>query len=451
MSILWGDGTAADTTTGVVSLVGGTAVATTFRVSGSHTFTAPGVFTVMATVTDADPSSITVSTTITVTAPVTAAGATANLPEGVPEDGEVVATFIDPNPKATFTVTIDSENPAITASNPTVSATGSSSTYVVYADLEGNDMNESGPERDGGGLLLTITDTNDNQVALAASQVNLFDPVLVDPPVNVSAQVGNSFQATVASFSTTDLTAPTSEFTAVVNWGDGQTTDGAIVANGTGKFLVVGSHAYSQTGVFSVSTTIRDDEGQAVSDTSTAAVSGPPLVAKALTIKASPRRTFSGSVATFTGSSFATAAEYSVLINWGDGSTSAGVVQAVGSAPRGKIFAVLGSHTFARHKTYRSSVSIVESGGGPGVEPIVTNIQPGGRAAIAATTNGRKLHVKTPKLRVASAPTLHGQGHQRAVVRAAIHDTTPGTTHDAALVAIAVEAVAWRAYRTSTY
>ena len=43
-----------------------------------------------------------------------------------------------------------------------------------------------------------------------------------------------AFQGDVASFSTTDLKAGVGEFTAVVNWGDGQTSQATIVANGAG-------------------------------------------------------------------------------------------------------------------------------------------------------------------------------------------------------------------------
>ena len=53
----------------------------------------------------------------------------------------------------------------------------------------------------------------------------------------------------------------------------------------SGGFVVVGDHTYAQPGTYSVATAIRDDEGQSVSDTSTATVATPALIAKGLTIE----------------------------------------------------------------------------------------------------------------------------------------------------------------------
>ena len=407
VSINWGDGPA-DTTTGSVSIVGNSGGDTVFRVSGSHTYTTAGNYNVTATITDDDggdfpvgPLTVTVQPT---TYTLTALPATANLPEGVPEDGEVIATVTDTNPNANgaLTASITSENPDITATNAMVTPLAGTSTYVVTADLSGDDSSNTGAERDGGGLLITITDSNSNMSTAVSSQVNLYDPVLLDPGVKVQAAPGRLFQGPVASFSTTDSRATVSDFTAVINWGDGQSSSGTIVASGPGGFSVAGDHNYAAAGVFSVSTTITNDEGMSVSDTSTASVST-PISARGVTIAPLARKRFSGAVATFLTHVPVVASDFSALITWSDGATSPGVVVAQGAAPGGERFKILGSHAFARKVRVSATVSIVENGGTP------TLVSIGGRASrqtarVAHTLASQSTHARKPDVVGAAHP-----------------------------------------------
>ena len=149
-------------------------------------------------------------TTITVSPTkytLTALPATANLPEGVPEEDEVVATFTDSNPNAMesdFTVSFVSENPDITASPSGIPVAmiggenGTPTVFKVLGDLSGDDSGSGDVERDGGGLLVTITDTADGNVAAVSSQIVLYDPGLIDPASNVQAVAGTAFQQRVA-------------------------------------------------------------------------------------------------------------------------------------------------------------------------------------------------------------------------------------------------------------
>ncbi len=410
VSINWGDGNANDTATGSVSIVGSSGGYTVFRVSGSHTYTTAvgSPFTVTATITDDDggdfpvgPLTVTVQPT---TYTLTALPATANLPEGVPETSEVIATVTDTNPNANgaLTASISSENPDITASNPMVTLLAGTNTYVVTADLSGDDSSNTGAERDGGGLLITITDSNSNMSTAVSSQVNLYDPVLLDPGVKVEAVPGRLFQGPVASFSTTDSQAAASDFTAVINWGDGQSSSGTIVASGSGGFGVVGDHNYTQPGVFSVSTTITNDEGMSVSDSSTASVST-PISARGVTIAPLARKRFSGAVATFVTHVPVVASDFSALITWSDGATSPGVVVAQGAAPGGERFKILGSQVFSRKVRVSATVSIVENGGTPTIVSI------GGRAIrqtarVAHTRASQSTHARKPDVVGAAHP-----------------------------------------------
>jgi hypothetical protein len=74
----------------------------------------------------------------------------------------------------------------------------------------------------------------------------------------------------------------------------------------------------------------------------TLTVSPAPLSATGVNISATAGAPFSGIVATFTNTDpFGNAASYTALINWGDGSTSAGVISGTGT------LTVTGSHTYA--------------------------------------------------------------------------------------------------------
>jgi hypothetical protein len=71
-------------------------------------------------------------------------------------------------------------------------------------------------------------------------------------------------------------------------------------------------------------------------------VSPAPLSATGVNISATAGAPFSGIVATFTNADpFGSAASYTALINWGDGSTSVGVISGTGTLK------VTGSHTYA--------------------------------------------------------------------------------------------------------
>ncbi|MFO0890816.1 MAG: Ig-like domain-containing protein [Isosphaeraceae bacterium] len=216
----------------------------------------------------------------------------------------------------------------------------------------------------------------------------------------------------VATFTDADLGASAGDFVASINWGDGTpASGGAILANGTIGYDVLGGHAYVRPGTYPVTVTVSDlgssgstvvggtvinvnSQGTAVSvANSTAQVATAPLTAQGV-----PTRGFDGLplapgapgpvdvlVATFTDSgTIDPTSSYTASIDWGDGSTSAATRITSTGTPLGTVFSVFGNHTYAEVGSYPVVVTITKP---PAVlTPPATTAPPPGAQAIAAAT-----------------------------------------------------------------
>jgi ELWxxDGT repeat protein len=174
---------------------------------------------------------------------------------------------------------------------------------------------------------------------------------------------GKAFTGTVATITDGTAQGKAGDFTATIQWGDGQTSAGTVAMTAPGKFAVQGGHTYSAAGTYTVTVTTADVGGS----TSTAKSSF--LVDDAM-LTAVPQKVWSavppGSssqlfVAGFTDSNpLATAGQYTATIDWGDGTTSPGSV----SRPTGQpFFVVSGGHVFAKTGTYKITTTIQDPGG----------------------------------------------------------------------------------------
>jgi hypothetical protein len=202
-------------------------------------------------------------------------------------------------------------------------------------------------------LTATATDPNNN-----TSEFSHGLSLLNAPGLPVQATEGIAFTAPVATFTDSDGD-PASNFTAVINWGDNQSSAGTITANGNGSFTVSGTHTYANEGTYPITVAIGDTDGASANTSSTATVADAPLSAAAVNISATEDTAFSGSVATFTyGNLNAAATVFTAVINWGDGTSSAGSI----SGSNGS-FSVTGSHTYAAAGSFPVSVAINDGGG----------------------------------------------------------------------------------------
>jgi hypothetical protein len=138
------------------------------------------------------------------------------------------------------------------------------------------------------------------------------------------------------------------------------TTTGTI-SGSAGSFTVSGSHTYTEEGLYTVTVKIVDVDLSANSATalSSATIADAVLNASGMSILSGPA--FSGAVATFLdANSFATAADFTATIDWGDGTAStSGTVTGTGGGP----YTVSGTHTYTSFGFFTIKIHIVDDGG----------------------------------------------------------------------------------------
>jgi hypothetical protein len=341
-TIDWGDGTS---TAGTI-----TGSAGHFSVVGSHTYTQNGNETINVSVSEEpdNPQAIAfdsaTSTALIGLAPVSGASIDINEGQAV-SAGTQVATFTDSNNSdtaASFTASIDWGDGTTTVGTVSGAAgsftvTGGPHTYTGAFGDEGQDT-----------VTTTLTRTSDNVTATAFGAVNIdesdsFTVTATDISGSQGTPLNNVQVATFTDAYTGH--ADGSDFTALIDWGDGTTTLGTISGSGA-AFTVDGSHTYTAPGTDTVTVSVADNPpGTATaSGTSTATIAARTVTGTMVLNAAVESIALASStvVATFTDSITSdTAGDFTATIDWGDGITTTGtVVGANGS------FTVEGGHTY---------------------------------------------------------------------------------------------------------
>jgi len=132
---------------------------------------------------------------------------------------------------------------------------------------------------------------------------------------------------------------------------------------------VTGGHTYADEGSFPLGVTITDTANNTTLPLSgtVAAAEADVLTAQGLTFTANPGQAFSGTVATFTDSDTSNvASDFSATIDWGDGTTTAGVITDTAGA-----ISVSGTHTYAT--SGQDAVSVILSDDAPGTATATAN------------------------------------------------------------------------------
>jgi hypothetical protein len=203
----------------------------------------------------------------------------------------------------------------------------------------------------------------------AALAFSVTDAPLAKGSVSITANEGQSFSGVIANFADANTASPASDFTATIDWNDGTTSPGTVVAADPslfhqtgGVFGVQGTHTYAIEGTYHPRVSIIDKGGATTSVTSTVMVPDGSLSVTAATHVTAPYGSaITGlHLATFTDAGGAEpAGNYTTTIDWGDGSpSSTGSVTLSGGA-----FTIAGNHTFPLPGSYFVNVTAMSKGG----------------------------------------------------------------------------------------
>jgi microcystin-dependent protein len=398
-TIAWGDGTSS---AGTVSVDNGV-----YSVAGTHTYVEEGAYVATADIKDVGGSTATASSTaIVADAPLTAQGSTVNGIEGASFTA-TVATFTDADPNSQlsdFTATIDwgdgtaSSAATVSVSNGVYSVTGS------HTYLEEGSYTATATIADGGGATAVVSST-----ATVADA-----PLTVQQSVIASGDEGVAPTDVAVTFTDADPNSQLGDFTATIAWGDGTTSAGTVSVN-NGVYAVTASHTYLEEGSYTATTTIADVGGATATVNGTAVVRDAQLVAQGSPIL----NGVEGSALTTTVATFSdanpngTVADFTATIDWGDGTTSGGVI-----AENGGGFAVTGSHAYAVSGVYTAVVTIADEGGSTAKVTDTADILPA--APRITTLVGTPLNGQTVELRgsgdVGDTVNLYADGNTTTVV-----------------------------------
>ena len=361
-SINWGDGTAAST--GTISFGGGV-----FTVSGSHTYAEEGTYAITITINHEMTTPQTATDTATVSNP--AVVATGGFPftavEGALSNSQTVATFTDPGgPEATndYTTSINwGDGTAASAGTITGPTSGSYSVTGTHTYAEEGTY--------------TVTTTVSHETAAPASGTST--ATVADAALTTTSQ-GSQYNFSSAegqpvgtqilgTFTDANPGATCSDFTGVgsitINWGDGASSAATCTQLANGSFQVSGNHTYADEGSYTVGWVATDDGGATTSGGgTTAAIADAAIGSTGTNISATAGTPFTGTVATFSDNNpQATCADYTITINWGDGTTSAGTCVQDANSNNQAQFHVTGTHTYAKSGTFTVAVNINDIGG----------------------------------------------------------------------------------------
>ena len=172
--------------------------------------------------------------------------------------------------------------------------------------------------------------------------------------------VGVTEARVVARFADANPQPDMTDFSALVDHGDGSVASAAIVLHGPGgSFLVMDSHTYLLAGDFLLTTTIHDAGGSLTGHSSSIQVVN-PMTASGVNVAATEGASFTGTVARFNVSDpNAMAVDFGATINWGDGTAPSGSPIAANSTGG---FVVTGTHVYAEEGTFTPTVAITDGG-----------------------------------------------------------------------------------------
>jgi hypothetical protein len=271
-SINWGDG--APSSPGIVSAVSGSPGL--FTVSGTHRYTTPNPsYLISISVQDNMGRSALISSMAVVTSSsLTPIGTTVSLTAGVlPSSAVVVGSFYDADTTSVagnFTASINWGDGAPSSPGIVSAVSGSPGLFSVSGThLYGRAGNYN--------LTVTVQDTFGASTMISSTAI-VTNLVLTPIPANVAFTAGvlPSSPVVVGSLYDSDTTAVASNFTASIDWGDGNVSPGIVSAVPTspGLFTVSGTNLYTTPNpAVPIKISVQDNQGHTTLISSTANVS----------------------------------------------------------------------------------------------------------------------------------------------------------------------------------
>src|SRR5205085_1268067 len=106
----------------------------------------------------------------------------------------------------------------------------------------------------------------------ATSSAVVVDAALSAKGVSIVATEGAAFSGVVATFTDANVNSSVADFTAVISWGDGNSSAGTVTADGGGLFTVTGNYTYAEEGTYAITILITDVGAASTSVAGSAAV-----------------------------------------------------------------------------------------------------------------------------------------------------------------------------------
>ena len=195
----------------------------------------------------------------------------------------------------------------------------------------------------------------------------LGDKALIPQPATLTLHSGTApAMITAASFLDKDSKAAASSYFGIINWGDGSISSGSNATiikdpnSGSSKrFLVSGTHAYENPGIYPLRVTVFGNLGATAKANGVANVSAGTVLASGLTLSSNGGNISKKQVAVFQDQSpLSPLGAYVTSIDWGDGIRTSGTVLKLSGSTS---FKVLGSHRYTDSATYPVNVSITKN------------------------------------------------------------------------------------------
>jgi len=359
VNVAWGDGTSS-----AGSVTGG---AGSFTVDGTHAYAAAGTFTITVTITHTGTGeTATATSTATVSSQLAASGLAFTAVSGVAAT-YTVASVTDANlsdTAASFTASIDwgdgtapSAGSLVDGGTPGVFLVTGSHTYVGAGTHT---------------VTVSVTSTLSGATAGATATATVTITSFTLAGLDFAASPAEPFTGTIAVVSGADTSESAATLSAVIAWGDGSTSSGFVVDAGSpGSFLVGGTHQYTSTGTFTATITVTSSSsGGSANATALGTVSG-ELSTSPFPLDATAGEAFTGLLASLTDSNTSdTAADFTVSVNWGDGTAPDAGFAVDGGSPG--FFLVFGTHSYASSGSFTATATITKTSSGEVVTATTT-------------------------------------------------------------------------------